>query len=58
LNIRDRQATGAYVVTSGVFTTEVRSIAEGRKIMLVDDDALQAWIGQKQGSKKPQVRSG
>jgi restriction system protein len=51
-------ATGAYVVTSGVVTKEARGFAEGRKITLVDGDALQSLIGRARDSKKPKVSSG
>ena len=48
-------ATGAYVVTSGVFTKEAQRFAGGRNITLVDGDALQRLIGNAQDSKKSQV---
>jgi len=44
-------ATGAYVVTSGVFTKEAQRFAEGRNITLVDGDALQILIAHTQESK-------
>ena len=44
-------ATGAYVVTSGVFTKEAQRFAEGRNITLVDGDALQILIAQAQETK-------
>lgn len=50
-------ATGAYVVTSGVFTKEAQRFAEGRNITLVDGDALQGLIGHAQDSKRPKVDS-
>ena len=45
-------ATGAYVVTSGVFTTEARQFADGRNITLVDSDSLQDLLGHARNSKK------
>lgn len=50
-------ATGAFVVTSGVFTKEARRFVEGRNITLVGGDALQGLIGQAQVSNQPQRRS-
>ena len=50
-------ATGAYVVTSGVFTKEAQRFSEGRNITLVDGEALKGLIGQAQASEKPQARS-
>jgi restriction system protein len=50
-------ATGAYVVTSGVFTKEAQRFAEGRNITLVDGEALEGWIRQAQDSKQSQVSS-
>lgn len=50
-------ATGAYVVTSGVFTTEAQRFAEGRNVTLVDGEALQGLIGHAQDSKKSKVGS-
>ena len=37
-------ATGGFVVTSGVFTPEAKSFAEGRNIDLIDDSELTAII--------------
>ncbi len=48
-------ATGAYVVTSGVFSKDAQRFAEGRNITLVDGDALQGLIGHAQNSKKSKV---
>lgn len=48
-------ATGAYVVTSGVFTSDARRFAEGRNITLIDGTALQGLIGKSQAAKQPQV---
>jgi len=48
-------ATGAYVVTAGVFTRQAQRFAEGRNITLVDGEALQRMIGQAQASNQPQV---
>jgi restriction system protein len=50
-------STGAYVVTSGVFTKEAQRFAEGRNITLIDGDALQGLIGDAKNFKKPQARS-
>jgi len=51
-------ATGAYVVTSGVFTKEAQRFAEGRNITLVDGDALQILIAQAQETKAALVEGG
>ncbi len=37
-------AVGGYVVTSGVFTNEAKSFAEGRNIELIDGNILTEWI--------------
>ena len=37
-------AVGGYVVTSGVFTDEAKSFAEGRNIELIDGNILTEWI--------------
>jgi len=50
-------ATGAYVVTSGVFTKQAQRFAEGRNITLVDGGVLHGLIGRAQNSKKSQARS-
>lgn len=37
-------AVGGYVVTSGVFTDDAKSFAEGRNIELIDGNTLTQWI--------------
>ncbi|WER46057.1 restriction endonuclease [Cupriavidus sp. WKF15] len=37
-------AAGGYVVTSGIFTTDAQSFAEGRNIRLIDGATLAKWI--------------
>ena len=41
-----RRAVGAYVVTSGTFTSDAESFAEGRGIVLVNGSKLQGLIAQ------------
>jgi restriction system protein len=47
-----RGAAGGFVVTSGRFTAEAMSFAEGRNVRLVDGPQLHGMIGQAQGSAR------
>jgi len=49
-----RGAAGGFVVTSGRFTAEAMSFAEGRNVRLVDRSKLHGLIRQAQGSARPQ----
>jgi restriction system protein len=46
-------AAGGFVVTSGRFTDEAKSFAEGRNVRLVDGSKLHGMIRQAQGSARP-----
>ncbi|WP_457665975.1 restriction endonuclease [Thiolapillus sp.] len=50
-----RGATGAYVVTSGVFTKEARNFADGRNITLIDGSTLEKMI--KKAATQPMNQS-
>ena len=50
-------AAGGFVVTSGVFTADARSFAQGRNIELIDGTALKKIVDAVQASKKPEVIS-
>lgn len=51
-------AVGGYVVTSGVFTDDAKSFAEGRNIELIDGNTLTQWIsGAKSSIKTEPLRS-
>ncbi len=45
-------AAGGFVVTSGVFTADARSFAQGRNIELIDGKALKKIVDAVQASKK------
>lgn len=45
------------MVTSGVFTADARSFAQGRNIELIDGTALKKIVDAVQASKKPDVIS-
>jgi restriction system protein len=47
-------AAGGFVVTSGRFTDEAKSFAEGRNVRLVDGSKLHGMIRQAQGSARPE----
>jgi restriction system protein len=47
-------AAGGFVVTSGRFTEEAMSFAEGRNVRLVDGPQLHGMIRQAQGSARPE----
>jgi restriction system protein len=47
-------AAGGFVVTSGRFTEEAMSFAEGRNVRLVDGSKLHGMIRQAQGSVRPE----
>ncbi len=47
-------AAGGFVVTSGRFTEEAMSFAEGRNVRLIDGPKLHGMIRQAQGSARPQ----
>ena len=47
-------AAGGFVVTSGRFTDEAKSFAEGRNVRLVDGSSLHGMIRQAQGSARPE----
>jgi restriction system protein len=49
-----RGAASGFVVTSGRFTEEALSFAEGRNLRLVDGSKLHGLIRQAQGSARPQ----
>ena len=46
-------AAGGFVVTSGVFTADARSFAQGRNIELIDGAALKKIVDAVQASRKP-----
>ncbi len=46
-------AAGGFVVTSGRFTEEAMSFAEGRNVRLVDGPKLHGLIRQAQGAARP-----
>ena len=48
-------AAGGFVVTSGVFTQEAKSFAEGKNIDLIDGSKLTAMIKQIQRQRQPQA---
>jgi len=52
-----RGAAGGFVVTSGLFTAEAMSFAEGRNVSLVDGPNLHGLIRQAQGAARPQERT-
>jgi restriction system protein len=56
-------ATGGFVITSGLFTADARSFAEGRNIELIDGTALNIMIQkvsatQPAGGRLPTFRAG
>lgn len=50
-------AAGGFVVTSGVFTADARSFAQGRNIELIDGSALKKMVDDVQTARKPGVIS-
>lgn len=52
-----RGAAAGFVVTSGRFTAEAMSFAEGRNVRLVDGPNLHGLIRQAQGAVRPQERT-
>lgn len=50
-------AAGGFVVTSGVFTADARSFAQGRNIELIDGAALKKMVDDVQTARKPGLTS-
>lgn len=50
-------AAGGFVVTSGVFTADARSFAQGRNIELIDGSALKRMVDDVQTARKPGLTS-
>lgn len=50
-------AAGGFVVTSGVFTADARSFAQGRNIELIDGSALKKMVDDVQTARKPGLTS-
>ena len=52
-----RGAAGSFVVTSGRFTSEATTFAQGRNIQLVDGARLQRWMDVDRSAGAPAARS-
>ena len=45
-------ATGGFVVTSGIFTADAKTFAEGRNIDLIDGEALATMVDRARAARK------